>query len=111
MCKLSLSILCVGAALVLSSGAYARGGTSHHAEFVPLKSSRNRGAGRMGGASIFAPTSSLPSDLSPLGLCDHHAAKRLVSKPPKRPYPCLTRLITKFIDRAVAQGAPGFLSE
>ena len=38
MCKLSLSILCVGAALVLSSGAYARGGTYHHAEFVPLKS-------------------------------------------------------------------------
>ncbi len=37
MCKLSLSILCVGAALVISSGAYARGGTYHHAEFVPLK--------------------------------------------------------------------------
>jgi hypothetical protein len=38
MCKLPLSILCVGAALVISSGAYARGGTYHHAEFVPLKS-------------------------------------------------------------------------
>jgi len=37
MCKLPLSILCVGAALVISSGAYARGGTYHHAEFVPLK--------------------------------------------------------------------------
>jgi hypothetical protein len=38
MCKLSLSILCIGAALVISSGAFARGGTYHHAEFVPLKS-------------------------------------------------------------------------
>ncbi len=38
MCKLSLSMLCVGAALVISSGAYARGGTYHHTEFVPLKS-------------------------------------------------------------------------
>jgi hypothetical protein len=38
MCKLSLSILCIGAALVISSGAYARGGTYHHAEFVPLRS-------------------------------------------------------------------------
>ena len=38
MCKLSLSILCIGAALVLSSSAFARGGTYHHAEFVPLKS-------------------------------------------------------------------------
>jgi hypothetical protein len=27
-----------GTALVISSGAYARGGTYHHAEFVPLKS-------------------------------------------------------------------------
>jgi hypothetical protein len=31
-------VLCIGAALAISSGAYANGGTYHHAEFVPLKS-------------------------------------------------------------------------
>jgi hypothetical protein len=40
MCKLSLSILCVGAALVLSSGAYAKGSAvvfhteADHAKFA-----------------------------------------------------------------------------
>jgi hypothetical protein len=31
-------VMCIGAALTISSGAYANGGTYHHAEFVPLKS-------------------------------------------------------------------------
>ena len=53
MCKLSLSMLCVGAALVISSGAYARGGTYHHAEFVPLKSSV--GTTALGGWALYSP--------------------------------------------------------
>jgi hypothetical protein len=38
-------MLCIGAALVLSSVAFARGGTYHHAEFVPLKSATTTAAG------------------------------------------------------------------
>jgi hypothetical protein len=36
MCKLSWVVLCVGLMLATCSSADAKGGTYHHAEFVPL---------------------------------------------------------------------------
>jgi hypothetical protein len=36
MCKLPWVMLCVGLMFATCSSTYARGGTYHHAEFVPL---------------------------------------------------------------------------
>ena len=38
MCKLSLRMLCIGVALFMSSGVYAKGGSYHHADPVFPKS-------------------------------------------------------------------------
>jgi hypothetical protein len=40
MSRLLIAVICIGVALVIASGAYARGGTYHHAEFVALTASK-----------------------------------------------------------------------
>jgi len=42
MSELSLSVLCIGAALVIANGAYAKGGTYHQSEFIPLTASQKK---------------------------------------------------------------------